>query len=293
MAVTANEYTLDQQNKGYRDFNEDTTPGLYYLHARYYDPQTRQFLTKDPAGMKNLYAYCKKDPINDEDPTGQLPYKKIGLAVLGIFELAGFVIGIIKTIKSSSEQKTNQLWIWGAEMIACTIVGAGTAAHWPKEDNIKIHLSQNDDYTSIEFNEIFRDEYLKQTMEEEENASYQGSQHIDMNDNSKDSKFQFSHLNKEEDMSELDFEYYINNLKNREIIDRYQRYTRKYNESYDIYEQHKQLTPNYFSSNNNDKIWTDIQNDFYNEQISFSRQFNNNKSKLSIIKKLAKVKGIN
>ena len=71
MAVTANEYTLDQQNKGYRNFNEDTTTGLYYLHARYYDPNTRQFLTKDPAGMKNLYAYCAKDPVNEWDPTGQ------------------------------------------------------------------------------------------------------------------------------------------------------------------------------------------------------------------------------
>jgi len=70
MAVTANEYTLDQQNKGYRNFNEDTTTGLYYLHARYYDPNTRQFLTKDPAGMKNLYAYCSQDSINNVDPNG-------------------------------------------------------------------------------------------------------------------------------------------------------------------------------------------------------------------------------
>jgi RHS repeat-associated protein len=72
IAVTENEYTLDNQGKGYRDFDEDTTAGLYYLHARYYDSTTRQFLSKDPAGMKNLYGYCVKDPINNEDPTGYL-----------------------------------------------------------------------------------------------------------------------------------------------------------------------------------------------------------------------------
>jgi len=71
MAVTENEYTLDQQNKGYRNFNQDTAAGLYYLHARYYDPNTRQFLTTDPARMKNLYGYCVKDPVNEWDPTGQ------------------------------------------------------------------------------------------------------------------------------------------------------------------------------------------------------------------------------
>jgi RHS repeat-associated protein len=64
MAVEGNEYSLDQQDKGYRNFNKDTTAGLYYLHARYYDQNTRQFLTKDPAEMKNLYGYCVKDPVN-------------------------------------------------------------------------------------------------------------------------------------------------------------------------------------------------------------------------------------
>ena len=73
MVVTGNEYTLDQQSKGYRDFNKDAIAGLYYLHARYYDPNTRQFLTKDPAGMKNLYGYCVKDPVNYADPKGLCP----------------------------------------------------------------------------------------------------------------------------------------------------------------------------------------------------------------------------
>jgi RHS repeat-associated protein len=91
MAATANEYTLDQQDKGYRDFNQDTNAGLYYLHARYYDPKTRQFLTKDPAGMKNLYGYCVKDPINATDPIGLFPVQ--GLIALGtkFMELLGWV----------------------------------------------------------------------------------------------------------------------------------------------------------------------------------------------------------
>ena len=76
VATTENEYTLDRQDKGYRDFNQDINANLYYLHARYYDQNTRQFLTKDPAGMKNLYAYCAKDPVNNIDPKGLEPIWK-------------------------------------------------------------------------------------------------------------------------------------------------------------------------------------------------------------------------
>jgi RHS repeat-associated protein len=49
----------------------DTT-GLVYLHARYYDPSTTQFLTVDPlytiSGSR--YGYVDANPLNDADPTG-------------------------------------------------------------------------------------------------------------------------------------------------------------------------------------------------------------------------------
>jgi hypothetical protein len=43
-----------------------------YLRARYYDPSTAQFLTRDPAVAKTRtpYAYVYDDPLNLTDPSG-------------------------------------------------------------------------------------------------------------------------------------------------------------------------------------------------------------------------------
>lgn len=50
---------------------------LYYLNARYYNPETFTFITqdsyrgeKDDYGTWNMYAYCGGNPINYVDPSG-------------------------------------------------------------------------------------------------------------------------------------------------------------------------------------------------------------------------------
>ncbi|HVX70242.1 MAG TPA: RHS repeat-associated core domain-containing protein [Mycobacteriales bacterium] len=50
---------------------QDTT-GLYYLRARYYDPATAQFLTRDPIEMISgrAYQYAGDDPLDAVDLTG-------------------------------------------------------------------------------------------------------------------------------------------------------------------------------------------------------------------------------
>jgi RHS repeat-associated protein len=61
---------LAYQFAGYR---YDSETGLYYVHARYYNPILGRFLQTDPigtAGGNNLYAYVGNDPINLFDPTG-------------------------------------------------------------------------------------------------------------------------------------------------------------------------------------------------------------------------------
>jgi RHS repeat-associated protein len=49
---------------------------LYYMRARYYDPELGRFLSEDPIGISgglNLYAYAGNDPVNRSDPSGTNP----------------------------------------------------------------------------------------------------------------------------------------------------------------------------------------------------------------------------
>ena len=52
----------------------DPTTGLYYDHARWYDPGSGAFITRAPmgyaAGDPNLYRYCGNNPTSATDPTG-------------------------------------------------------------------------------------------------------------------------------------------------------------------------------------------------------------------------------
>ena len=52
----------------------DAAAGLYYYHARWYDPHTGRFISQDPtgfhAGDPNLYRYVGNDAENFVDPTG-------------------------------------------------------------------------------------------------------------------------------------------------------------------------------------------------------------------------------
>ena len=81
--------------KGNQDFyNEicytggihDASTGLYYLNARYYDPENANFLSqdtyrgeKDDPESLNLYAYCNNNPASYTDPTGHFPWVVAGI----------------------------------------------------------------------------------------------------------------------------------------------------------------------------------------------------------------------
>lgn len=64
----------------YTGKEKDVSTGLYYYGARYYDPDTGRFLTRDT--MKgsgespqtlNKYIYCLNNPLRYIDPTGNQP----------------------------------------------------------------------------------------------------------------------------------------------------------------------------------------------------------------------------
>ncbi len=50
--------------------------GLYYFRARWYDPVTGRWLSKDPIGISgglNQYVFCYNNPVNLADPLGDKP----------------------------------------------------------------------------------------------------------------------------------------------------------------------------------------------------------------------------
>ncbi|MFN7148150.1 MAG: RHS repeat-associated core domain-containing protein [Microthrixaceae bacterium] len=62
-------------NFGYAGEYTDPETGFQYLRARYYDPSTGQFLTRDPLTphTRDPYGYAHNNPTNLTDPTGLCP----------------------------------------------------------------------------------------------------------------------------------------------------------------------------------------------------------------------------
>ncbi|MCR4407858.1 MAG: RHS repeat-associated core domain-containing protein [Anaerolineae bacterium] len=97
---------------------QDASTGLYYLRARWYDPATGRFLTRDPVpGLAALpqtqhpYVYVGKNPVNLIDPaglTGEVPINWLkSLAFLSkawgdlsIFALPTTVPGLTAGVRS-------------------------------------------------------------------------------------------------------------------------------------------------------------------------------------------------
>ncbi len=59
-----------------REWDRET--GIYFYRARYYDPKTGTFISRDPLGFgggdMNLYRYTKSNPVNWTDPSGLKTY---------------------------------------------------------------------------------------------------------------------------------------------------------------------------------------------------------------------------
>jgi RHS repeat-associated protein len=73
---------------------EGDSTRLYYARARWYDPESRRFMSEDPVGSPgaaNMYTFGGNDPVNYSDPTGRemwcaylVTYYFIGAQLVGI-----------------------------------------------------------------------------------------------------------------------------------------------------------------------------------------------------------------
>ena len=59
----------------YKGYYYDSETGLYYLNARYYDPEVCRFISADETldGGYNLFEYCHNNPVVLYDPNGCAP----------------------------------------------------------------------------------------------------------------------------------------------------------------------------------------------------------------------------
>ena len=102
---------------------QDTDTGLYYLRARYYDPQTAQFASIDPAApiTREHYTYGSSNPLNRMDPSGLIsvglcPTASVGAMFGGFAQFclvaafndvdASFTVGITGTIGGGVQTPT-------------------------------------------------------------------------------------------------------------------------------------------------------------------------------------------
>jgi RHS repeat-associated protein len=100
----------------YRGEQFDADLGLYYLRARYYNPNTGRFLSRDPLDGQakdpatlHKYLYANGDPVNGIDPTGkgdilefafvlavavysEKPLYDLGMCVKAIFQSVNFAL---------------------------------------------------------------------------------------------------------------------------------------------------------------------------------------------------------
>ena len=98
----------------------DEGTGLYYLNARYYNPQDGRFLSQDTYrgemtdyGTWNLYTYCANNPVNYIDPSGHAAIATVATATTVTIY---FVIGMTVTISYVLWQTIKGLYYCGREI---------------------------------------------------------------------------------------------------------------------------------------------------------------------------------
>lgn len=85
---------------GYRGQYTDVETGFQYLQARYYDPATAQFLTRDPllTTTRAPYSYAGNNPVNASDPSGLNPFDPRTWFAKGVKLLRAIVAPVVRFV---------------------------------------------------------------------------------------------------------------------------------------------------------------------------------------------------
>jgi len=122
----------------------DTETGLYYLRARYYDPTTGRFISRDanPGDIAdtqsmNRYEYCANNPVNLSDRSGNTPVDdmRVKYAKMNIDALKTWLSLAAKDSEWASpaiDRAAEGLGVAGSEMAAAEMVSQSVVDDSPR-----------------------------------------------------------------------------------------------------------------------------------------------------------------
>jgi RHS repeat-associated protein len=115
---------------------QDPESGLVYMRARYYDPTTAQFLTRDPMVAKTMspYAYVAGNPLNVVDPSGLC-----GLWGDDICGWASTTYNVVATVVEAPVA-VGQSVVLTTESVLSSVIYLPYAAAWEFNKNVAPHL---------------------------------------------------------------------------------------------------------------------------------------------------------
>ena len=133
-----------------REFDPES--GLYYYRARYYDPKTGRFWTKDPIGFAggdfNLYRYGQNNPINFADPWGRYGWDVHYYKTYIWAKEVGIDPAIAKMI-AEANQSVDDLLFQDPHSIPSLFVG-GLWFHFPYRGTTELELMKCSKFRQVE-----------------------------------------------------------------------------------------------------------------------------------------------
>jgi RHS repeat-associated protein len=150
----------------YRGYRYDTETGLYYLQSRYYNPEWGRFINADALGGQvgellshNVFAYCKNNPVNMEDPNGYWSIKSV-------FNKVSEVISSLFIIQAVRMQQTQNRIVSAIEEMGEKIINSLVSKPATKEVTKALPEAQ---WKATEFaEEMLENHYTKHVIKKAE-----------------------------------------------------------------------------------------------------------------------------